>query len=724
MAGAIVFPLEVGAAIGLAIAAVAGARRLAAARPARAHRLGVAAVVMAAGAGLLLLWQNVLVHDALWYFSYLRSGIVDQDFDLFEEFTLRNPHGMYLPPPGTPVFHLGTALAAAPAAIAMRPVALIVSRLSGLPGGDGYGPLETAAATWTSMMLGVGALGLGYRLARSVASAGAAAGSQVLMLWATPLAFFTFVWPAYPHPAGAFVATVFLLAWWDERPAGGASSFLLGWLGGVLALLHPQDAVFLALPFMDLVSRMRRAEILQRLRGLVVVAAGAVLGFAPQLLAWILTSGRLLPHVYSEIGDPFRWTRPALVGVLFGGYNGLVTWTPIVAPAVAGLWMLGRDRPRLARGLLILLALEWWSIASYGYWWGGASFGARYFLSVIPVFGVGLAVTADRLARKLGPYATAAAAAVFVLWNLLLMAQFRLEWIPHNVRPDFAAVIKRQFDEAPRALANGLVGPFRWNRTVFPDHLWAAVQDGSVAGFVSVIAGAIVLIALMGLWIVRLSRAPQAGPETRGNRMLVRALGAIVVSLLASVAVATTARDMDRRRLLADAPETPLDVASGGDSALSLAPRSNGPTDDRPTAVATPPPPTRRLGERLRLDVISFLRAGERREQGELVATLSLVGVDCEGVAYPIRAGIETAETAPDRYEIRGTMRHEASGARAIQSWWQDEQSSRHYWGHAYLASWNLPLACDPSRILVHAAPGAGSLSLRRVVLSAARGAP
>ena len=719
-----VFLLEACASIGMAIASVAVARRLAGARPARAHALGVAAMVVAAGAGLLLLWQNVLVHDALWYFSYLRSALIDGDLDLFEEFTLRNPHGMYLPPPGTPLFHLGAALSAAPAAIVMRPFAFLAARLADAPGGDGYGPLETAAATWTSMMLGVGALGLGYRLARSVTGAGAAAGAQVVILWATPLAFFTFVWPGYPHPAGAFVATVFLLAWWDERPASGWTTFLLGWLGGVLALLHPQDAVFLALPVVDLISGVTRSELERRLRGFALVVAGAVVGFAPQLLAWMLTSGRPLPHVYSEIGDPFRWTRPALGSILFSGYNGLVTWTPIVVPAVAGIWLLRRDRPRVARGLFILLVLEWWSIASYGYWWGGASFGARYFLTVIPVFGVGLAVAAERLVRKIGPYATVAAAAVFVLWNLLLMAQFRLEWIPHNVQPDFAAAIARQFGEAPRALVTGLVGPFRWNRTVVPEHLRAAMQDGSVAGIVAVIVGALVLVTLMGVWIARLARPPRTRGGTLGDRVAVRAFGAIVLSLLASAAVATTARGLDRRRLLADAPEAPLEIASGGDAELSLAPSSNGPTDDRPTAILTPQPSVRRIQERLRLDVVSFLRAGERREQGEVVATVTVLGFQCEGLVYPVRAGIETAETAPERYEIRGTMRHEASEAREIQSWWQDDQSSRHYWGYAYLASWNLPDACSPSRIRVHATPGEGSLALRRVVLSAERGAP
>lgn len=724
MTGITVFILEALGAIGIAIATTAWVRRLAAERPERAHRLGVAVVVVAAGAGLLLLWQNVLVHDALWYFSYLRSGIVDRDLDLFEEFTLRNPHGMYLPPPGTPVFHLGTALTAAPAAIVIRPIALIASRISGLPGGDGYGPLEIAAATWTSMMLGVGALALGYRLSRTVTGAGAAAGSQALILWATPLAFFTFVWPAYPHPAGAFVATVFLLAWWEERPGDGWTAFLLGWLGGVLALLHPQDAVFLALPVLDLLARARREGLVPRIRGLGLVGAGAVVGFLPQLLAWFFTSGKLLPHVYSEIGDPFRWTRPALGSVLFSGYNGLITWSPIIVPAVAGLFLLHRDRPRLARGLLILLALEWWAISSYGYWWGGASFGARYFLSVIPVFGVGLAVILSRLTRRIGPYATAAAAAVFVLWNLLLMAQFRLEWIPHNVRPDFTAAILRQLDEAPRALLTGLVGPFRWNHAVFPDQLRAALQNSSIAGVALVIAGASALVTLMAVWIARLSRPRHAPAGTRDDRVAARALGAIVMSVLASLAVAASSRGVDRRRLLADAPETPLSVAAGDDSTLSLVPRSNGPTDLRPTAVITPEPVNRELGERLRLDVVSFLSAGERREQGEVVATMSLVGAHCGGVVYPLRAGIETAETAPQRHEIRGAMRHDASGAREIQSWWQDDASSRHYWGHAYLASWSLPFDCDPSRILVHATPGAGSLSLRRVVLSAGRETP
>ena len=702
-------------------AAAAGIARRAGAgltAPGARGRYGGLLLGGAVAAGALLLFQNVLVHDALWYYTYLRSAIVDLDLDLYAEFALRNPHGMYLPPPGTPIFHLGTALVAAPLALAVRPVALWLRDTGILPGGDGYGALEILAVTFTSVLLAAAALALTHRLARRVVPAGAALLAVAALLYASPLAWFAFVWPAYPHAASAALAALFLLLWHtrgaDLRPA---TMGLLGLVGGGLVLVHPQDAIYLALPLIDLALAARRRG--ASARGLAAgggaLIAGALAGFAPQMAAWMAAAGAPIQDVYGAIGDPFRFGHPAVLEVLFSGYNGLITWTPLCGVAIGGLFLLRHRDPRLFRGLLLIVVLEVWAIGSYGYWWGGASFGARYFLSAWPALGVGLAAAVAAVTRRAGASLAAALAAPFVYWNLLLMAQFRLEWIPHNRPPDFAAALGRQVTEAPAALLAGLGAPFRWNRVLVLDTLAAALEARSPAGVAlwAVLVGA--GTALLLAWCAWLAAA-RAPSVLSGRRAVFCGAGGAAI---ATLAVALVAVHPGSRRITLQGDPLPRTIAAGRGERIALSAPTEGPTEATPTAVALAAHRARRPAAGPgTLNVISFLRQGAPRREGDAVADLTVEGRGCAAARYALRAGLETAETAPGRIEARDLMRHDTGRADPVQRWWQDDLSSRHYWGQAYLATFLLPQSCEPEAIRLMVAPGPGELVVRTVIVS------
>ncbi|HUD72869.1 MAG TPA: hypothetical protein VMQ62_12995, partial [Dongiaceae bacterium] len=665
---------------------------------------------LAVAAGALLLFQNVLVHDALWYYTYLRSALVDGDLDLFAEFALRNPNGMYLPPPGTPIFHLGTGLLAAPLAILARPIALLLDRAGILPGGDGYGALEVAAVTVTSLLLAAGAVVLAHRLARGVAPAGASLLAITALVYASPFAWFAFVWPAYPHAASACLAAAFLL-WWRTRGAAArpATLFGMGLLGGLLALVHPQDAIYLALPLLDL------AGAAQPLAGVAALGAGALVGFAPQMAAWAAAAGAPVQNVYGAIGDPFRFAHPAFLEVFFSGYNGLFTWTPLCGVAVAGLFLVRRRDPRLFRGLVVVLALETWAIASYGYWWGGASFGARYFLSAWPVFAVGLAAATGEVMRRAGAAATGALLAPFVYWNLLLMAQFRLEWIPHNRPPDFAAAIARQVHEAPAALVAGLLMPFRWNRVLAIDTLGAAIATRSIAGLLAwgvIAGGGIALLLVLCGWLARVT------PPRRLDAGRLGVAGA-TAALVVTLAVGAAASEPGRRRVLLAGDRLPRTVAAGQGARILLVTPPEGPTAEAPTAVALAVRRTPRRDDRPRtLSLVTYLRRAALRSEGEPTALVTVEGRGCAAARHLLRAGFETAETAPDRVEVEAIRRHDATHADPIERWWQDDQSAAHYWGQSYLATFLLPIGCEPESLRLVMTGGPGDLVVRRALVS------
>ncbi|MGH9868535.1 MAG: hypothetical protein ACREAA_10280 [Candidatus Polarisedimenticolia bacterium] len=697
-------PFLSGLSFSLALCAVVVAvvRRLPASRHRQAAILGAACA-----AGFVLLFQNVLVHDALWYYSYLRSALFDADLDTYEEFVLRNPNGMYLPPPSTPVFHLGSSLLVTPLAIAVKPVAAALARHGVLPGGDGYGPLETGAYTFGSMMLAVAGIALTYRLARRFAGDSPAAIAAIAMTYATPLAWFAFIWPAYPHAATIFLGACFLLVWLHgEGEHGPGRLLLLGILAGALALVHPQDVVYLALPALDLLTAPGPSRWRSALKGGALLGGGTLLGVAPQIAAWIGTSGHPLPHVYADIGDPFIWSRPAFLQVLFSDYNGLFTWTPLCAVGAAGLFLLRREHPRLFRGALSLLVLEWWAIASYGYWWGGASFGARYFLSVWPVLALGFAMALAAAARRLGTLGIALASTPFVYWNLLLMAQFRLEWIEHNRPPRFREILERQIHEAPAWLLDGLTQSHGWNQVLVVEQVKAAIQDGSwgrMLGWLAAACAACGVIVGATLLLQREGRF-RSWPAV-----------ALVCVIAATAGVAAVSRNHDATRLVAET-SAPTKVLPGSSARLQLAAPPSGPTIDQPTAtVSAPVEPIH--GERLQLDLVTLLLNGGAVEEGQVVAWARLQGHLCSGTVFEIRAGLETAETAPDRFESRPFMKHGLEKTHVIQSWWRDNVSASHYWGHAYQARFDIPEGCRPSQVVVTTRKGDAIMEVRKASL-------
>ncbi len=700
--------------------------------PQRRTTLEVAAIGGAGAFGLLFLFQNVLVHDALWYYGYLRSSIVQGSLDLYEEFVLMNPHGMYLPPPETPLIHLGTALFQAPVALIVRPLALWLDRIGFLPGGDGFGPLETAAATWTSAMLGIGGVALVHRLARRVAGGPASAVAQVALLYASPLAFFTFIWPAYPHAASVFIGAAFLLTWAGAAQTDNRNrSFLLGLLGGLLALVRPQDIVYLTLPCLDLliaavpVARRNGMKSLgPHLRKAGQLALGVMTGFMPQVVAWWITAGTPVAHVYSDIGDPFRWSNPAFGSVLFSIYNGLVTWTPLCGAGILGIFLLRRSNPRLFRGLLLLLVLEWWAIASYGYWWGGASFGARYFLSAYPVFGVGLAVLLHRFSQKFGTLTTGLCAVPFVFWNLLLMAQFRLEWIPHNVRPDFGEALRRQLFEIPEVWISGLTGSFKWNQVMLVELFTVAWESRDWLRLAGSVVLTVALVAVLLVWVHRLGFAGEnleAGKPVGSSRKAEIAGVACMIAATIGVALVSQAPGFGQRRIVSELQPTPIRMASNSVTSAPLDRDRGGPTPRQPTAVRSVPADDE-PANRLSLDVISFLHNAEDHADGELIASIRVQGRGCGNQPLRLRAGYETAETAPERIETVGRMSHSTEGMNVIQSWWQPYNSASYYWGHAYLASFELPATCEPVAVQIRTEEGVSDIEIRRLIIATSPG--
>ena len=118
----------------------------------------------------------------------------------------------------------------------------------------------------------------------------------------------------------------------------------------------------------------------------------------------------------------------------FSSDHGLFSWTPLLLLAVVGLFFLLRRDRELAASLLLLFAIYVYTIGCYQDWAGISSFGNRFFVSLTPVFILGLAAFFDSLARLWEPRRAVliarAATAIFIVWNLGLIYQWGMHLIP------------------------------------------------------------------------------------------------------------------------------------------------------------------------------------------------------------------------------------------------------------------------------------------------------
>jgi len=153
-----------------------------------------------------------------------------------------------------------------------------------------------------------------------------------------------------------------------------------------------------------------------------MLAVGAAIGFAPQMLAWHAIYGAWIAR--SPVGPPLYWFHPQIVDVLWSSRNGLFAWSPVFIPAVVGLAALTRSEPIVAWGGLAVFAAMTWVNGAVDDWWGGAGFGMRRFDSLVPFAALGVSVSIALVARAMQRrpqlFVTGSLVAL-VLWNLSLM---------------------------------------------------------------------------------------------------------------------------------------------------------------------------------------------------------------------------------------------------------------------------------------------------------------
>jgi len=181
----------------------------------------------------------------------------------------------------------------------------------------------------------------------------------------TPLMFYTFTMPSYSHAADTFlIAFAFLLA---VSSGNTIRNVLLGLVLSLSVFLRVNNAAF-AVPLALIAIYFQRNRV-----AVIPILVGAL----PVLLVHLYFN---YDQYGSFFASPYKVSPQSfLISMLFHPYAGMFVWSPVALLGLIGLALGARKKERIPIASLILVGVALLSIQFQANWWGGCSFGQRFF---------------------------------------------------------------------------------------------------------------------------------------------------------------------------------------------------------------------------------------------------------------------------------------------------------------------------------------------------------
>lgn len=381
--------------------------------------------------------------DGFFYYAYLPNLILKGNLDFSEAYARYQPQGpmwsRIVPETGrwSNVWSVGPAVMWLPGFL-LGHLVWFVARLAGRAGPtDGFDLYHEGGALAAALAWSLLAVWLTYRLCRRLAAPLPAALATIAVWAGTPLLAYGFLELDMSHAVGMLVITALLLASITarEQPQNPWCWAACGGLVGLAALIRPQHAVFAIIPVGAWLLARREATITPdaprlRFSYLMLMLPAAALAFAPQMLTWKAIFGHYLvvaqPNYFSQL------SFAQLLASLFSTRHGYFSWTPLWAPALAGLLLAPKQWRWLAALIGVSLLLQVLLNAWARDWSGGEAFGARRLVEIGPGLAIGLAAILSRLMSRRAMLGCGLAVFALTYWNLALMARYYLRAIPHE----------------------------------------------------------------------------------------------------------------------------------------------------------------------------------------------------------------------------------------------------------------------------------------------------
>jgi hypothetical protein len=387
-------------------------------------------------------------------------------------------------------FTVGPAMLWAPFLLVAHGGVLLARALGSQVAADGFSAPYRVAMALGTVFWGFLGLLLAFRVARQYAGDLWAFLATVAIWWASSLPVYMYFNPSWSHAHSAFAVSLFVFYWHRTRQQRTLRQwFLLALIAGLMLNVYYINAVLLVVLVVEALRDYR-----------------AVFGGGPEsapssfsqllarhLLFVAIVFVCLLPTFYTRYviyGSPFAsgyiapqhwsWRSPYFAAVLFSSEHGLFSWTPLLLLASVGLvWFKWRE-PRVGTPLLAAALAFYLFIACYPDWAGISSFGNRFFISLTPLFILGLSVLLERMAslfrsQRAGLAAASVFLLVFVVWNAEFMFQWGEHLIPARGPISWSEMIHNQFTVVPRQITTHL-GNYLFHR----HELMRQIEDGDI----------------------------------------------------------------------------------------------------------------------------------------------------------------------------------------------------------------------------------------------------
>ncbi len=442
---------------------------------------------------LTLPFVNPLVRgDGVGYYAYARSHLVQHDLRFEDDWIHSNSPFInptldaegHLQTRYTPTGHLPNRYSVGPALLWMpwlAPVHVLMVTLSkaGVKvNADGFSLPYILTMALATALYGFLGLAISFSLASIYVPARWAFLATLGMWLASSLPVYMYFNPAYSHAHSVFVVAIFLWYWHRTRTGRTLGQWaILGLLSGLMLDVYYLNLAVLMLPLLESArGYWRESRVPERnwrpvrkllSANLLYVCAGLV-AFSPTLITRHIIYG----HVWKTGYEEFAFSQGfhlALWQPLVSSNHGLLSWTPIVIPALVGLVLLRKYDRELAIYSLAAFAALYGIVACYPEWHGASSFGNRFFISLTPFFILGSAVTLNEAAgwfkQERAAFASAALAiGILILWNLAFVFQWGTGLIPHRGPISWKHMAYNQIVVVPKMVGSRLESYFTERR--------------------------------------------------------------------------------------------------------------------------------------------------------------------------------------------------------------------------------------------------------------------
>ncbi|MGH9706708.1 MAG: hypothetical protein ACRD5R_08110 [Candidatus Acidiferrales bacterium] len=392
--------------------------------------------------------------DGVGYYAFARALLIEHRLDFRKDWLAANDSfrlnridasGEILPDQFTSTGHLdnhfsiGPAILWAPFVVTAHAAVLLADKWGASIPPDGFSWPYVYSIAFATALYGFLAIWISFRLARKYLPEKWALLAALGIWFGSSLPVYMYFNPSWSHAHSAFIVALFLWYWDRTRGARTWTQWIiLGAIGGLMMDVYYLNALVLLVPLFEVLPRFwqdwraARGGAFARLLSQNVLFTGVIVAaFLPTVISKKIIYGSYLSFGY---GDLWHWNSPAFLRVCFSSEHGLFSWTPLLLLAVAGLFFLLRRDRELGGSLLLLFVIYLYTIGCYQDWAGISSYGNRFFVSLTPVFILGLAALFESLARFWQPRRAAlimrTATAFFIVWNVGLIYQWGMHLIP------------------------------------------------------------------------------------------------------------------------------------------------------------------------------------------------------------------------------------------------------------------------------------------------------